>query len=151
MPFSGGNNHETDAALHGLRYTLQEGSTAAQNSTYAAVSDDHGRIYVVINDKLGGNLWWAVNKTIECGLFNTSYSVDFAFSNWQPNLTLVNATRLNGVASDATLAMCNSGTSRNEASVCSPEAVGYIVLLNAFGQQLLGYVKQSHYGHVWFL
>ncbi|KAG6361328.1 hypothetical protein INS49_009553 [Diaporthe citri] len=151
VPFSGGNNNETDAALHGLQYTLQGGSTAAQSSTYDAVSNDHGRIYIVINDKLGGNFGWAANKTIECGLYNTSYGVDFAFSNGQPNLNIVNATRLNGVASDAALAMCNSETSRNEASVCSPEAVAYIALLNAFGQQLLGYLEQSHYGHIWSL
>lgn len=150
VPMDGGYN-ESDAALYGLRYTLKGGSTAAQMSTYDAVSEDHGRLYVVINDKFGGNFGKAANKTIECGLYNVSYDVDFAFSNGQPSLTIVNATRLNGVASDAALAMCNSDTSNNEASVCSPEAVAYIALLNAFSQQLLGYLEQSHYGHIWSL
>ncbi|KAI7776108.1 hypothetical protein LA080_005833 [Diaporthe eres] len=143
--------HGPSLSCGGLRYTLEGGSTAAQSSTYDAVSEDHGRIYVVINDNSGGNFGWAANKTIECGLYNTSYSVNFAFSNGQPNLTIVNTTHLNGVASDAALAMCNSGISLNEASVCSPEAVAYIALLNAFGQQLLGYLEQSHYGHIWSL
>lgn len=148
VPLRRGGDNETDAALRGLQYTLQAGSTGAQGSTYDEVSEDHGRIYVVIRDKTGGNFGMEANKTIECGLYNTSYNVDFAFSNGQPNLTIINTTRLNGVASDAALAMCDSDTSHNEASVCSPEAVAYIALLNAFGQQLLGYLEQSHYGHI---
>lgn len=90
VPFSRGYENETDAALSGLQYTLEGGSTAAQSSTYDAVSEDHGRIYVVVHDNSGGNLGWAANKTIECGLYNTSYNVNFAFSNGQPNLTIVN-------------------------------------------------------------
>lgn len=151
VPMGGIDNNETDAALYGLRYTLKGGSTAAQMSTYDAMSEDHGRLYVVINDKFGGNFGAVAKKTIECGLYNTSYNVDFTFSNGQPSLNIVNATRLNGVASEAALAMCNTATSHNEASVCSPEAVAYIALLNAFSQQLLGYLEQSHYGHIWSL
>lgn len=147
----GVDKNETDAALYGLRYVLSEGSTAAQGSTYDRISKDHGRIYVVINDGLDANIPGRANKTIECGLYNVSYNVDFAFRNEQPNLSIVNALLLNGVASDAALAMCNSETTLNEASVCSPEAVAYIALLNAFGQQLLGYLEQSHYGHIFSL
>lgn len=151
VPMGGSDNNETDAALYGLQYTLEGGSTAAQMSTYDAVSEDHGRIYVAINDKSGGNFGKGAKKTIECGLYNMSYNVDFTFSNGQPSLAIANATRLNGVASDAALSMCNSDTSHNEASVCSPEAVAYIAMLNAFSQQLLGYLEQSHYGHIWSL
>lgn len=148
VPMIAANDNETDTALDGLRETLKGGSTGVQGSTYDYVSNDHGRVYFVINDRLGANIGGPANKTIECGLYNTSYNVDFAFSNGQPNLSIVNAKRLNGVASDATLAMCNSGTTSSEAPVCSPEAATYIALLHAFGEQLLGYLQQSHYGHV---
>lgn len=151
VPMSGTKINETDAALYGLRYTLNAGSTAAQQSTYDGMSEDHGRIYVVINDRFGGSFGKGARKTIECGLYNMSYNVGFTFSNGQPSLAIANATRLNGVASEAALAMCNSDTNHNEASVCSPEAVAYIALLNAFSQQLLGYLEQSHYGHIWSL
>lgn len=129
---------------------LEGGSTAPFGSTFDDVSEDHGRIYIVVNDMLGGNFGSSANKTIECGLYNTSYNVDFAFNNGQPNLTIIIATRLNGVASHAALAMCDPKTtgSPNDASVCSPEAVAYIAVLNALGHMLLGFLEQSHYGHI---
>lgn len=133
----------SDVALVGLNETLNnQGYSVA---TYDSVSLDHGRIYVTVYDGPSGI--GSANKTIECGLYNTSYDVNFTFSNEQPNLTITNATRLNGVASNLALARCgNNETINNEAGVCSPEGVAYFALLDAFGQQLIGYLVSSHYG-----
>jgi len=139
--------NETDAAICGLNYTLKGDPSAVtyRGSTYDSVSQDHARIYVVVPDQKAGNFGWSANKTIECGLFNTSYGVQFSSGNGQLNLAVKNATRLNGVASDAALSMRDRS---HEASVCSPDAVAYIALLNALGQQLAGYLEQSHYSHI---
>lgn len=151
LPMEEGNFYnETDAALSGLRYTLAGKSYEAEVPSmlsFDAVSEDHGRIYVAINDSFDGNFGKPAYKIIECGLYNMSYNVVFAFSNWQPSLAIANTTRLNGVASKAALTMCRSDTAW--ASVCLPEAMAYIALFDAFGQQLVGYLEESHYGPIW--
>lgn len=139
--------NETDAAICGLNETLGRLSTNHWSSAYDSISTDHARIYVVVPDQKAGNLGWAANKTIECGLLNTSYGVEFSSSNGQLNLATKNATRLNGVAASVdALTMCDPSS---EAAVCSPETVAYTALLNALGQQLTGYLEQSHYSHIW--
>lgn len=141
VPIKTFRNNQTDAALSGLQYVLDGETLANLESTYDTVSEDHARIYIVVRDGYSSNF---DNETIECGLYNTSYNINFSFQDGQPNLTILNSTRLNGVhvASSAELAQCASG-------VCSPEAVAYIALLNALGQQLLGYLQLSHYGYLW--
>lgn len=141
-----GGEKETDAALNGLRYTLKDGSYSSLSSTCDTVSTDHGRIYFVtygISDSNYGRTEYY--NTIECGLYNMSYNVDFTFSNGQPSLSIINATRLNGVASDAAVATCGPA---NGKFVCSPQAAAYFAMLNAFGEQLLGYLQQSYSGSI---
>lgn len=149
VPMSGTHNNETDKALSVLQYILQGGSTEVYGSTFDVESEDNARIYVVVNDALGTDVSFGLsaNKTIECGLYNMSYSVEFAFSNGQPKLTILNTTLLNGVGGQAE---CDYSTldERDEAPVCSPEAVAYMALLSAFSQQLVGFLEQSHYGYI---
>lgn len=144
VPINTFRNNQTDAALSGLQYVLDGETLAASESTYDTMSEDHARIYIVVRDGHSGNFRGPSNETIECGLYNTSYNVNFSFQDGQPNLTILNSTRLNGVhvATPAELSQCASG-------VCFPEALAYIALLNALGQQLLGYLQQSHYGYLW--
>lgn len=152
LPMEGSYYNETDAALSGLRYILDGWSHQDQMlsmSSFDLVSEDHGRIYVAINDKFDGKFGKSAYKIIECGLYNMSYNVVFAFSNWQPSLAIANATRLNGVASKAALTMCRYGTAFEEVSVCSPDAMAYIALFDAFGQQLVGHLEESHFGPIW--
>lgn len=151
VPMWGIDNNETDPGLAGLRYVLDGGSATAWGSTFDIASEDHGRIYVVVNEELGGSFGRPANKTIECGLYNTSYSLAFAFSNGQPKLTIVDATRLNSVAGIDVLEGCDSTISekRYEAPLCSPERVAYTAVLSAFSQQLIGYLAQSRYGYIW--
>lgn len=151
VPMSNTNNNETDLTLAGLQYTiLNEGSGVSLEETLDMSSKDHGRIYTVINEGFGANFAASANKTIECGLYNTSYSVVFAFSNGQPKLTVVNATRLSGVINQGTFRECDATgfMKRSEEPVCSPDVVAYTALFNAFGQQLVGFLAQSHYGYI---
>lgn len=58
LPMEGSFYNETDAALSGLRYTLEGKSYEAEvpsRLSFDAVSEDHGRIYVAINDSFDGN------------------------------------------------------------------------------------------------
>lgn len=147
---SGLDNNETDKALYGLKYILQGGSTEVFGSTFDVESEDNGKIYVVVNDDFHSDVSFGLsaNKTIECGLYNMSYSVEFAFSNGQPKLTILHTTRLNGVGGQG---VCEYSVldERDEAPpVCSPEAVAYMALLSAFSQQLVGFLEQSHYGYI---
>lgn len=145
----GADNNETDTALAGLQYILQGGSSQVFGSTFDTVSNDNGRIYVVVTgaSDFDVSLGLAANKTIECDLYNVSYSVGFSFSNEQPKLTILNATRLNGVGGQGE---CDYSYlhPRSEAPVCSPEAIAYMALFSAFSQQLVGFLEQSHYGYI---
>lgn len=145
------DNNETDPGLSGLRYVLDGGSATAWGSTSDIASEDRGRIYVVVNEELEGNFGRPASKTIECGLYNSSYSLAFAFSNGQPKLTILNATRLNNVAGLDVLEGCDSTIyeKRYEAPVCSRERIAYTALLSAFSQQLVGYLAQSRDGYIW--
>lgn len=147
---SGTGNIQTGPAPYGLRYTSREAQLHPSARHLTTCLRTMGEYTLSSTICWGGNFGSSANKTIECGLYNTSYNVDFAFNNGQPNLSIIIATRLNGVASHAALAMCDPKTtgSPKDASVCSPEAVAYIAVLNALGHMLLGFLEQSHYGHI---
>lgn len=52
------------------------------------------RLYAIVLNEMG---YANETKTIECGLFNSSYTVDFNFVNGYQNISVCNLTRLNGL------------------------------------------------------
>lgn len=142
-------SNETDKAICGLNLVLDRSATGYRGSTqFDSVSQDHARMYVAVPEKPEGNTGWHANKTIECGLFNKSYEVEFSSGNGQLKTAIKKATRLNGVAGDdaRTRSMCDGQSHRP--SICYPDSISYIALLHALNMQLTGYLQQSPYGHI---
>jgi hypothetical protein len=140
------NDTLTDWALYGLNLTLASSSSLDAGSairTLDTVSPDHGRFFFLVPQP---DSFTIANKTFECGLYNTSYAVNFTFSNGQQDIKVMNSTRLNGVpivledfsSSNA----CAPGTS------CYGPAMAYASVLDAVGKMLVGYLTYSHYGVV---
>ncbi|KAF7549449.1 hypothetical protein G7Z17_g6372 [Cylindrodendrum hubeiense] len=90
-----GQGKEADAVF-GLNVTLNASASNANflpNYDKSDSSKDHARIYVIV-PALDPTV---TSKVVECGLFNTSYVVDFTFQNGLQDITVRKKTRLNGV------------------------------------------------------
>ncbi|KAH7156799.1 hypothetical protein EDB81DRAFT_787984 [Dactylonectria macrodidyma] len=120
--------------MYGLNVTVDRGLTSGLitlDTSYT--STDHARIYVVVP-----NVYGAANTTIECGLYNSSYVVDFSFTNGQQDVTVRNRTRLNGVT-------WSSGGITTSYNV---QQVAYTAIINALGNLLVGTLRRSQYGYI---
>lgn len=133
----------------GLNFALDGTDGRSADTTYDSASEDHARMYVVVPEiPLAETSFGSrANKTIECGLFNTSYEVEFSSANGQLKSAIKKATRLNGVSGDYAR-MSNITCDGYEEGICYPDSVAYVAVLNALNQQLTGYLKQSHYGRI---
>ncbi|KAH0597835.1 hypothetical protein MHUMG1_04207 [Metarhizium humberi] len=82
------------------------------------------------------------NRTIQCGLYNSSYDVEWKFSNGQQTTTVRNMTRLNPVSranADNKLMYYANGT---------PD-VPYVAVMDALGALLMGWIQSSRFGVMW--
>lgn len=75
------------------------------------------------------------NKTIECGLYNSSYSANFTFENGQQTIGFTTK-KLNGIQSNPDLG-CSMGSCKSN--------MAYISLLDALGKLLIGTLATTHY------
>lgn len=131
------------AAIDGLNETMQgdiSASTLDPNSAF-----DHARLYVVtppwpVPSSVAA-FSVAANVTIECGLYNTSYTANFTFNNGDHNIEW-NKTQLNGVT------MSSATGPSTDGSVNSTQGTAYLSMLMALGDLLVGEVQSSHYGIV---
>lgn len=76
------------------------------------------------------------NRTIECGLYNSSYNVDLRFDNGKQTINIRNLTRLNPV-SVATV------TGQGDHTI--PE-VAYVSIMDSLGGILMGKIIATRYG-----
>ncbi|KAK7419752.1 hypothetical protein QQX98_003124 [Neonectria punicea] len=121
-------------AIYGLNATLNT-TLRGLVATYdiSKTSTDHARLYVVVPNADG-----TANTTIECGLYNSSYLVDFTFKNDQQDIVVRNSTRVNGVTS-------------SQNSFYEPQSVAqvaYTAILDALGGLLVGTLRLSQYGYI---
>ncbi|KAG6354206.1 hypothetical protein INS49_004810 [Diaporthe citri] len=141
------NETHLDAALAGLNNTLQDNQYV---ETFDRISEDHARLYVAVPRlDSGSSLTFdgSADTTIECGLYNTSFQVDFISNDGSQDTNIRNVTRLNGVTS--ALAITNyCDMPGGPGQLCSATETAYIALLDALGSQLVGQIKQSHYGPI---
>lgn len=138
------NKTQLASALDGLNNTLQN---TQYLETFDSVSKDHARLYIAVPSLNPGSTSYFADTTIECGLYNSSFQVDFTFNDGIQDTKIKNITRLNGVTSALAIANdCDvpSGTG----GVCSATETTYIALLDALGSQLVGRIDQSHYGPI---
>lgn len=146
----------SDAVLIGLNMTLnspnniQTGSEiAGSGATLDQVSTDHARFYATTlkagapsNDGVNGISYSAsAYETIECGLYNTSYVVNFTFNNGLQNITVTNITQLNGVDGNQWFRQCGVAE-----GTCSGPAMAYYSIMDALDNQMIGFLQTLEYG-----
>lgn len=124
-----------EEAIYGLNVTLGASTSAGPLPTFdkSYSSTDHARFYAIM--PFSGNY---ADSIIECGLYNSSYVVDFSFENGQQDITIRNETRLNGVP-------WSDGGPTTGFSV---QQVAYTAVIDALGGLLVGTLRSSHYGFV---
>ncbi|PTB48336.1 hypothetical protein M431DRAFT_513743 [Trichoderma harzianum CBS 226.95] len=76
------------------------------------------------------------NRTIECGLYNSSYSVDLGFENGKQTINIRNLTRLNPVS---------VATVTGQGDHTLPE-VAYVSIMDSLGGILMGKIIATRYG-----
>lgn len=138
------NETQLAAALEGLDNTLQDNQYV---ETFDRVSNDHARLYVAVPGLSSSRSSIFADTTIECGLYNSSFHVDFNFNDGIQDTKIRNMTRLNGVTSALSIVNdCDVPSGKEK--VCSAAETAYIALLDALGSQLVGWIDQSHYGPI---
>lgn len=141
------NETHLDEALAGLNNTLQDNQYV---ETFDRISEDHARLYVAVPSLDSGSsstFAGTADTAIECGLYNTSFQVDFIFNDGRQDTKIRNLTRLNGVTS--AIAVSNyCDVPSGPGQICSATETAYIALLDALGSQLVGLIEQSHYGPI---
>ncbi|KAN0096013.1 hypothetical protein V8E51_014818 [Hyaloscypha variabilis] len=108
------------------------------------VSSDHARLYATTLRSEAvdstGTLSFSASEyeTIECGLYNTSYVVNFTLSNGQQEVIVTNMSQLNGVNSSI---WCNL-----EIDIfvpCAEDGMAYNSIMDALGNILIGWLASN--------
>lgn len=125
------------AALEGLDSTMR---AIAPVATFDRISEDRARLYVAVPSLNSSSSPRIADTIIECGLYNSSFEVDYTFRDGVQDTNIRTVTRLNGVAWASVINDCEASR------ICSPTEAAYITMLDAFGYQLVGKIAQSSYG-----
>lgn len=132
---------------NGLNLTLQSASTVAKLITYDLdPPEGHSRLFVVTRVPPRAEGGKSTHKVTECGLFNSSYAVEFNFTNNQQSINPTKVTQLNGID-------FNTYYSLNSTSGDSPNFFSGIVgcsLMDALSKMLVGYLRVASTGDGWF-
>lgn len=131
------NQTQLAAALAGLDNTMR---ASAPVETFDRISEDHARLYVAVPSLNSSSSPHTADTTIECGLYNSSFEIDYTFRNGVQDTNVRTVTRLNGVAWASVINDCEASR------ICAPTEAAYITMLDAFGSQLVGKITQSQYG-----
>lgn len=132
------NKTVEDNALMGLNATLAPKSDNSNTRVASLDPDelhDHARIYLTMSRG------FLPNTTVECGLYNASYKVDFTFRNNQQDIKIRDRKRLNGVTADLGAKQCKDFD-------CSMPSLAYTSLMDALGNILVGYLSVSPHGYM---
>ncbi|KAG8422064.1 hypothetical protein J3459_010732 [Metarhizium acridum] len=82
------------------------------------------------------------NRTIQCGLYNSSYDVEWKYSNGEQTTTVRNMTRLNPVsAANADNKLMYYANGRPD--------VPYVAVMDALGALLMGWIQSTRFGVLW--
>lgn len=131
--------HSENPVVDGLRYSLLNNSMAYPSDFTCS---DRARLYTIAPNEIG---YANETGTIECGLFNSSYTVDFDFINGSQNISLRNLTKINGITG-------SPGAGSNDASLYCSESVistwtsptaptsSHIAMMAALGRLLIGWL-----------
>ena len=135
----------SDLAPVGLNVTLGSPNDIVNPPFFDEESKDHARFYAAtlkpgLNSNSRNNQTY---ETFECGLYNTSYVVDFTFNNGLQDIIVTNMTQLNGVYSGYELDQCGDWIP----GTCGGPSKAYYSIMDAFSNQMIGYVENSYYGH----
>lgn len=134
--------------LNGLNMTLQSASTVAKLVTYDELSPTgHARLFIATyssgSSKDGQGKM--PQKLTECGLYNSSYAVDFNFTNNQQSINVTNLTRLNGISYRTYL---NFNATVQAAPGFFAGIVG-CALMDALSKMLVGYLRAASTSDGW--
>ncbi|KAL7814198.1 hypothetical protein V8C44DRAFT_326045 [Trichoderma aethiopicum] len=108
------------------------GSLATLDNT-AKVADKQARCRFFVAFPTYGSF---ANRTIECGLYNSSYHVDLKFENGKQAIKIRNSTRLNPVS---------VATTAGQGDHVLPQ-VAYVSIMDALGGTLMGKIVATRYG-----
>jgi len=136
-----GNITLSAAALLGLNESLYN---ADNMQTFDLGSNDRARLYVTVPSLEINERKASSYETIECGLYNTSYVVNFTFSNGQQDVTVTNMTRLNGVSNQLSYSICGDSIG-SSSEPCSGPVLAYMSILDALDNILGGNLAVSQY------
>lgn len=147
-PDSMNSTDKISDALNGLNMTLQSASTVAKLVTYDTVSPaGHARMFIATyssgSSKDGGGKM--PQRLNECGLYNSSYTVDFNFTNNQQLVNVANLTRLNGISYRTYLGL-------NATAQAAPgffTGITGCALMDALSKMLVGYLRAAATSDGW--
>ncbi|KAK1256362.1 hypothetical protein MKX07_008621 [Trichoderma sp. CBMAI-0711] len=108
------------------------GNLATLDNT-ARVSDTQARCRFFVAFPTYGSF---ANRTIECGLYNSSYHMDLRFENGKQAIKIRNSTRLNPVS---------VATTAGQGDHVLPQ-VAYVSIMDALGGTLMGKIIATRYG-----
>lgn len=140
------NSTGEDPILRGLRGALDLSGISSMPSYDQSHKTDAATFYVVVPPDTpypGTNMYpyAPANKTIECALYNSSYSANFKFDNGKQTINFTTQ-KLHGVSmqdlDDCTVEFVNH----------CPPTIPYISLLDALGKILLGVLQKSRNGSI---
>ncbi|KAM0364131.1 hypothetical protein ACHAO7_012148 [Fusarium culmorum] len=141
VPATGGslfglNASEEEYALNGLELALNSSLVAtADFLDQTAANTSAAKFYVAVPSDSPSR----ANKSIECGLYNSSFALNFTFDNGQQDVKY-KAKKLNPVA------VFDTKTCRDKNLGYCTAAHAYFSIMGAVGQLLLGSLTKSHYG-----
>ncbi|PMD36323.1 hypothetical protein L207DRAFT_587331 [Hyaloscypha variabilis F] len=137
----------SDAALVGLKGILINPYSKLlsnyNSTTIDQVSTDHARLYATTSRPSGGLISASGYETIECGLYNASYVVNFTFSNGQQDVIVKNMTQLNG---PILTSICLYVGKTMQEGPCTAPGMAYTSILDALGNILIVYLAGYEYG-----
>ncbi|TFB03258.1 hypothetical protein CCMA1212_004255 [Trichoderma ghanense] len=108
------------------------GNLATLDNT-ARVADKQARCRFFVAFPTYGSF---ANRTIECGLYNSSYDVDLRFENGKQEIKIRNSIRLNPVS---------VATTAGQGDHILPQ-VAYVSIMDALGGTLMGKIMATRYG-----
>ncbi|KAM3068328.1 hypothetical protein ACMFMG_009466 [Clarireedia jacksonii] len=126
-----GNETLASWTLTGLNKTLNPVCGSNSSGFYDQLSNDRMRLFIYTRG--------CTPKISECGLYNTSYTVNFTFSNSEQKIRVVNKTLLNGVERTTNLSTDLDLYLQNDA-ISKP----YISLMISLNQLLLGFSSMTN-------
>ncbi|KAJ3546933.1 hypothetical protein NM208_g1768 [Fusarium decemcellulare] len=136
------NATEEEYALAGLQGALNYSLVSDMASfDQTAKNTSTAKFYVAVPVSPLSAGYVMANKTIECQLYNSSFAINFTFTNGQQDISY-ESKRLNEVSTTNAMNCQDLNPSR-----CT-SVIAYVSLIDALGKLLLGSLQITHYGAI---